>query len=285
MAERTIQNISDTARWVAVYRAMETDRSDAHFRDPYARMLAGERGQIIVDRMKGADRSAWAMIVRTAVFDEITLRLVNEKKVDTVLNLAAGLDTRPYRLQLPASLRWIDVDLPGILEYKSEKLQGVQPVCKYETVKMDLADARTRREFFEKINRESRQVLVITEGLLIYLTREQVISLAKDLAAQPTFRWWVIDIVSPVLLKLFKKWFSKTLDEAGVTMKFAPKEGPEFFQPHGWRMVEFRRSQDEALRLNREMPNAWLWKMLGVVMSKKTKEGFRNVGVVLMERT
>lgn len=40
-----IENISDTALWVAYYRAMETERPDAHFHDPYARMLAGERGK------------------------------------------------------------------------------------------------------------------------------------------------------------------------------------------------------------------------------------------------
>jgi O-methyltransferase involved in polyketide biosynthesis len=31
-----IRNISDTARWMAVYRARETERPDAHFRDPFA---------------------------------------------------------------------------------------------------------------------------------------------------------------------------------------------------------------------------------------------------------
>ena len=39
-----IDNISDTARWVAVYRAQETARPDAIFRDPFAERLAGERG-------------------------------------------------------------------------------------------------------------------------------------------------------------------------------------------------------------------------------------------------
>ena len=284
MADRPIEHISDTARWVAVYRAMETDRPDAHFKDPYARMLAGERGQIIVDKIKGGKRSAWAMIVRTAVFDEIILGLVNENKIDTVLNLAAGLDTRAYRLPVPASLRWIDADLPDILDYKAEKLQDAKPVCNYQTVKIDLADETKRMEFFQRIGSESRNALVVTEGLLVYLTSQQVASLAKDLAQQPSFRWWLLDLASPVLLALLKKWYSKTMEQGGVTMKFAPEEGPEFFRPHGWKVAEFRRTQEEARRLHREMPGSWLWKLLGVFMPKKTKEGFRNVGQVLLER-
>ena len=48
----SIETISDTALWVATYRAMESERPDAIFRDPFARRLAGSRGQAIVDLMK-----------------------------------------------------------------------------------------------------------------------------------------------------------------------------------------------------------------------------------------
>src|SRR5690348_12219191 len=113
-----IENISDTARWVAVYRAMETARPDAIFRDPYAARLAGQKGEAIVDNMKRGRGMAWAMIVRTAVFDEMIVDRIKNGGVDTVLNLAAGLDARAWRMRLPQTVRWIDVDLPEILEYK-----------------------------------------------------------------------------------------------------------------------------------------------------------------------
>ena len=104
MAEpNPIRNVSDTALWVAVYRAMETERSDALFSDPYARRLAGERGQAIVDAMPRGKSMSWPMVVRTAVMDEIIMRCV-QQGARTVLNLAAGLDARPYRLPLPPTL-------------------------------------------------------------------------------------------------------------------------------------------------------------------------------------
>ena len=58
-----IRNVSDTAKWVAEYRAMETDRPDAIFRDPYARRLAGVEGARIVDSLKQGRALAWPMIV------------------------------------------------------------------------------------------------------------------------------------------------------------------------------------------------------------------------------
>src|SRR5437588_844879 len=110
-----VSHVSDTARWVAMYRAMESERRDALFHDRWARKLAGPEGEAILNAIPKGRQSAWPMIVRTQVMDELLLRTIAEKKVDTVLNLASGLDTRPYRLSLPASLRWIEVDFPDVL--------------------------------------------------------------------------------------------------------------------------------------------------------------------------
>ena len=74
---------------------------------------------------------SWAMIVRTAVLDEIIMQHV-PGGVDLVVNLAAGLDARPWRLALPTTLRWVDVDLPDILRYKTGTLRDAAPVCRYE---------------------------------------------------------------------------------------------------------------------------------------------------------
>src|SRR6185503_12823901 len=160
----TIEHISDTARWVAVYRAMETQRRDAIFRDPFASRLAGDKGEAIVDAMKNGRTMAWAMIVRTAVMDEIILERVRNGGADLVLNLAAGLDARAWRMPLPRTLRWVDVDLPEILEYKTTLLRNETPVCRYEGVPLDLRDAAKRRALFSQLSGEAKRVLVVTEG-------------------------------------------------------------------------------------------------------------------------
>src|SRR3954465_1216985 len=193
-----IENVSDTARWVAVYRAMETDRPDALFRDPFAARLAGEKGNAIVDSMKRGRDMAWAMIVRTAVFDEIIRERLSNGNVDQIVNLAAGLDARPGRMKgLPKSLRWIDVDLPGILDHKLAIMRDETPLCSYDAVRVDLRDAARRSALFSQLGAASRRTLVVTEGLLVYLTAEQVGALASDLHQPPAFQWWVINIAHP----------------------------------------------------------------------------------------
>jgi methyltransferase (TIGR00027 family) len=280
-----IENVSDTARWVAVYRAMESERPDAHFRDPFARLLAGEKGDAIVDGMKDGRTMAWAMIVRTQVFDEIIMREISNESVDTVLNLAAGLDARPWRLALPASLRWVDVDLPGILRYKLETMKDAKPKCVYEAVETDLTDADARRALFARIGAQSRRTLVVSEGLLIYLSEADVGALAADLHASPSFTRWVIDLASPRLLKMMAKSWGKQVAAANAPFKFAPASGTSFFREFGWKEHTYFSTMTEAERLHREMKFMWFWKLVGRLYPARMREQFRRMsGIVLMER-
>src|SRR5689334_20330857 len=169
-----VTNVSDTARWVALYRAMETERPDALFKDPYARKLAGAEGEEIVNTIKHGRTMAWAMITRTFVFDEIILKAIKDDRVDLIVNLAAGLDARPWRLNLPPTLQWVDVDLPGILQHKTDTMAGVPTKCRYEAIHADLTDAGVRQALFEQLGARSSNALVVTEGLLIYLSPEEV---------------------------------------------------------------------------------------------------------------
>jgi methyltransferase (TIGR00027 family) len=280
-----IENISDTARWVAVYRAMETERRDAIFRDPFAARLAGEKGAAIVDNMKRGRGMAWAMIVRTAVFDEIILERVRNGNVDVVLNLAAGLDARPWRLPLPPTLRWIDVDLPGILNYKTETLKNEKPVCRYEAVTLDLRDVARRQALFSQIDAESQRVLVLSEGLLVYLTPDDVGTLARDLHSARHFQWWTIDLASPGLLQMMTKMWGQNVSAGNAPFQFAPAESTKFFEPFGWTEREYHQAMEDARRLKREMSMMWLWRFLSIFASAKRKEEFKRFsGIVLMER-
>lgn len=279
-----IRNVSDTARWVAFYRAMESERPDAIFRDPFARRLAGERGEAIVRALPKGEQMAWPMIVRTAVMDEIILRVVKEG-ADCVVNLAAGLDARPWRLPLPSELMWVDVDHPEMIESKLEKLATERPVCRYEGVRLDLSERGPRQALFARLGAACHRALVLTEGLLVYLPAESVSELAGDLHAQPHFQFWLMDLASPGLLKMLEKSFGKTLREGNAPFRFGPAENTEFFRPYGWREIEWRSQFHEGLRLKRVFPMAGFWNFIGRFMGKKRRaEMLRFSGIALLER-
>ncbi len=280
-----IKHVSDTARWMAFYRAMESERPNAHFRDPYARHLAGERGKAIAYMLPWGISNAWSLIVRTCIFDEIIMKTVENHAVDTVLNLAAGFDTRPYRLSLPTSLRWIEVDLPDILAEKEKKLANECPRCCLTRVPLDLADVEARRALFSRLARDTGQALVVTEGLLTYLTAEQVTALACDLRTQAPFRWWLIDLVAPFVLSLYNIWWDSELRHGNASWQFAPEEGAHFFSRVGWHAAEFRSTMEEAARLNRDMLFGPLWRLMIRYSGKAVQETYRKMsGSLLLER-
>src|SRR5450432_1729282 len=113
MADPLIRDVSDTSFWIAHHRAVETRRPDALFRDSLAARLSGERGAKIATGMPAVRMTGWTVVMRTCLIDDyITCAVRNG--VDIVLNIGAGLDTRPYRMALPASLEWIEADFARI---------------------------------------------------------------------------------------------------------------------------------------------------------------------------
>jgi len=245
-----LRDISDTALWVAAYRAEESERPDALFRDPHARRLAGERGFRILDAMPRGRKTAWPMVARTVILDRIVRDRI-ASGCDLVLNLAAGLDARPYRMELPADLVWVEVDLPGMIRHKSAVLAGERPACRLERIGADLADPAARRAALVDAARLGRRALILTEGLLVYLAGDDVAALAGDLATAESFRWWATDLASPALLRMLQRSWGKQVGEAGAPFRFAPEEGWDFFAPHGWRCLETVGQFHAAGRLGR----------------------------------
>jgi methyltransferase (TIGR00027 family) len=246
----TVRGISDTARWVAYFRALETRRPDALFRDPYAERLAGAHGFNIANTLPDGNKHEWAWVARTYLFDQFLSRAIQEG-ADLVLNLAAGLDARPYRMNLPATLQWVEVDLPDIVSYKEEILRNEKPRCRLERVSLDLSDVPARRKLFADLDARATKIVVASEGLLIYFTAEEVASLAKDLAAGTHFQSWIIDLASPGQLRLMQRTTGKQLSEAGAAFKFGPPEGANFFTPQGWEPKEVQGMLKTAAQFKR----------------------------------
>jgi methyltransferase (TIGR00027 family) len=246
--DRIFRDVSDTAIWMAHYRARETARPDALFRDPLASRFLEARGAQIATTLKKQDRNAWAYVTRELLFDDFVTREV-AAGADLVLNLAAGLDTRPYRMQLPPSLRWVEVDLPPLMEWKAKVLSDATPACQLERVSLDLSDASARRELFARLGAQAKRVVVLTQGLLIYLGDEGVAALASDLKSQVPFVRWVTDIASPGLRDMMNKEVGKHLAAAAAPLKFAPSNGPRFLEAHGWRVLEVKSMLANAPRL------------------------------------
>jgi methyltransferase (TIGR00027 family) len=273
-----IDHVADTALWVAHYRALESQRPDALFHDRLAGMLVGERGPAIAAALDRAFRYIhWSVVMRTSIIDRLVRELVGEG-VDTVVNLGAGLDTRPYRLGLPASLRWVEVDYPSVIAHKENALRAETPGVKLERIALDLSDVGARDALFARLGGESRKALILTEGVIPYLTEDQVASLAASLHAQGSFRFWIAEYFAPQMYRHFRSR-ERTAHLRNAPFRFFPTEWFAFFRAHGWAPREVAYLAEESMRVGRPMPlPLWARLMLKIAPADKVEAHRRLAG-------
>lgn len=280
----TIHHVTDTALWVAHYRAEETERPDALFRDPWAKALVGERGRKIAEFMKSSSGlTRWSVPMRTYVIDSYIEKLVAQG-VDVILNLGAGLDTRPYRLHLPDSLLWIEVDYPQMIDHKEAILSEEKPQCRLEKVRLDLAQRALRRDFLSQACARGKKILVLTEGVIPYLSEAQVGELAEDLRAERNVRFWITEYFSPQTYEHLRgRLRSSQMRKAPFL--FFPEDWFGFFKSSGWKPQEVKYLVEESVRIGRKVPTPWWAFFLIPFMSKAKREGFRKaMAYVLWEK-
>jgi len=270
-----VENVSDTAFWVAHYRGLETARPDALFKDPLAQRLAGAHGEAIARAIPGSVMTGWIVSIRTVIIDDF-LRTAIGQGVDLILNLGAGLDTRPYRLDFIDKVTWVEVDYPDMIAYKEKQLAGETPRCRLERVKLDLADVATREKFLAEMSARSQNILVLTEGVLPYLENDAVAALADDLRAQKNIRFWIADYMAPQVQR-FRRRMSRT-HLRNAAFKFAPGDWFEFFGSRGWQSIDMRYYVEEANKLKRPiklpLPYRLMMSVRWIFATREQRENF-----------
>ena len=275
-----IRDVSDTAIWVAHYRAEESRRPDALFRDPLAALLSGERGATIARTMGTMGRyTGWTLVMRTLIIDEFIRQGIGNG-VDAVVNIGAGLDTRPYRLELPASLLWVEADFPHMIQYKANLLREHAPRCALQRVGVDLSDGAARRDFLAGVASQARRVLVLTEGVVPYLTQAQVGELADELKAQPRFCGWILEYFSTQVYPYLKQR-TRSGVMRNAPFQFFPDDWDGFFLQHGWRRDTIQYFMDIGQRHHRMMPIPW-WARLLVRLSNEAARQRMRTGMGYM---
>jgi len=250
-----VNGIPLTAIWAAQFRARESTRNPAVIQDPFAAQLSDIRHGRVETSLPFTRAQQIATATRARIIDRLLTRHLNTTHTSMVLNLGAGLDARPWRLPLPASLNWVEVDYPSVIAYKNKHLAAESASCVVTRVGLDLADVEARRRLFAELAGRASDVLVISEGLLMYLLPESAGSLALDLARHYQFQHWIADVAPAALVDNLNRQKRARLREAGVRFRFAPRSAPRFFKSHNWIPAAVRILPATRQRLMRPVPH------------------------------
>lgn len=249
-----------TAHWIAAARARETARPDALFHDPFAAVLAGSRGEAVLAASESASGGENAFLpIRTRFFDDLLIG--GADRLDQVVLLGAGFDTRAIRLPLPPSLRWFEIDAAELLAEKEAALTalGATDHAPRVTVAADLAGDWPSALLAAGFAAGSRTAW-IAEGLLFYLSPEAVGRLlagARSLSAAGSL--FAADVSGSGLLAVpMMEPALRARAAAGLPPPFTTDEPRGLLTRAGWQRVELPDLRQIARSYDRPLePPEW----------------------------
>ncbi|OLZ62599.1 methyltransferase [Streptomyces sp. IMTB 2501] len=233
-----MEAVSHTSQWTAAARALETERDDRLFSDPFARALASDTGFDLLDKYGGGGLAEFVAI-RTKYLDDAITSHVLEGGIRQVVLVAAGMDARAFRLRWPQDAVVYEVDHAALFEVKEGRLaeRHAKPAVDRRIVGVDLTQPWTpklREAGFDP----AKPTLWVTEALLFFLTDEQVRGLLDHLsAASAPGSWLALDVLSEALLRnVGTRFFLNSLKADGIPWLFGTDDPETYFAASGWKV-------------------------------------------------
>lgn len=249
--DQSRSRVSSTALLIAFARHLESERSkdDRLFSDPYAKALAGELGKSSIS-LSGESEEDWgskkkeaflkAISTRTRAIDDYVLDTIQRQGIRQVIVLGAGLDTRPWRLDinLPkddngGKVNYFEVDFPEVFAYKLSTLQemGACPnsAINYRNVVADLSLADTWPTLLRDAGFDSAcPTLWLMEGFCNYLTESELVKLMSTVFE-----------LSAARSRLISTFLTPQSTHVSLKLhRFFPENPLEFMQQFGWQGLQ-----------------------------------------------
>ncbi len=229
--------LAATAYWTAAVRAQESQRPDGLFHDPWAGALAGSPGQAWISERTPA--SVLPIVLRTRFFDDFLQQMTADQGIRQVVLLAAGLDTRGFRLPWPQGTRLFELEQEDVLAHKEEILKAAQatPTCWRAAVAVDLTDTWEAALTAAGFDARSPAVWLL-EGFLFYLSTPDLTRLlARVLGFAAPGSAIGLDIINSLTLTspLTQKWVQMQAD-AGAPWIGSLDDPETLLTHHGWQV-------------------------------------------------
>ncbi|GGT64803.1 class I SAM-dependent methyltransferase [Streptomyces purpureus] len=256
----SLDAVERTALLTAALRAAETRRPDSLYQDPYAAALAGDIGPELLAEVRAAtfppgqtrtlpstpDYNA----IRTRFFDDYLQQAAADPTTTQIVLAPAGMDSRAYRFDWPARIRFFEVDRPAVLAYKDERLAttDARPRADHRKVAVDLTSPDWEADLQQAGYDPTVPATWLLEGLLYYIPEADTHRILERVAAisAPGSRI-AADIVNTAaltlphmrgLLDVFAGW--------GCPWLFGTDEPEALFSTYGYSVRALQPGEDGA---------------------------------------
>ncbi len=179
------------------------------FKDPYAEAAIGTL-EYDYSRLKIQNKTQVLLAMRAGIIDDFTKSFIGENPSCLILHLGCGLDARFMRLGLHVGM-WYDLDFPAVIDIKKQ-LYGETDSYKY------IASSVTDLRWLDGIETVDNEVLVIAEGLFMYLSENEIKALLDALKSKFKSYTIIFDAYSKLTAKSSKN--HPSLKKTGAIIKW-----------------------------------------------------------------
>lgn len=209
-----INGVPETMLQTMYARAKETKKKNAVIQDDKAVEIVESLDYDFALADKDAAMGS-GVIARTIMLDKMVADYLKTHSDAIVVNIACGLDTRCYR-NAGKYKRWYNIDLPDTIAVRTRFMEEQGPVIyQYAESAMDEAWA-------EKIEYNGEPVLVVIEGLTMYLTEEDVVKIFQIIDKKFNKATVLVEIMNPFIVKNIKE---KSIDQSEAKFTWGVKNG------------------------------------------------------------
>ncbi|BAJ25916.1 MULTISPECIES: SAM-dependent methyltransferase [Kitasatospora] len=254
----SLDAVERTALLTAALRAAETRRPDRLYEDPYADALAGDIGPELLAQVRAATFPADGErtlpstpdynAIRTRFFDDYLKEAAADPATTQIVLAPAGMDSRAYRTDWPARVRWFEVDRPAVLAYKQQRLGAVQARTDHRKVAVDLTSPDWEQDLQNAGYDPSAPSTWLLEGLLYYIPEADTHRILQRVAAisAPGSRI-AADIVNADALTLaHMRGLLDVFESWGCPWLFGTNEPEALFDQYGYTTRALQPGEDGA---------------------------------------
>jgi methyltransferase (TIGR00027 family) len=190
------------------------------------------------------------VVIRTKFFDDFLLHALAEYPIRQVVILAAGMDTRGFRLALPAQTRLFELDQPELLAQKDELLSSADasPACLRRTVGIDFIKEHWPEALLRSGFKPRQPTVWLIEGLLPYLSESAIPHLLNIVTAlsAPDSQLGFTAINREMLTSASTQLWVKSMEDAGVPWLSGMDDPEALLAKRGWVATVVQPGEDSA---------------------------------------
>jgi len=239
MSESKEIEVSFTAKVMAAGRAIETQRPDALFSDPFAEKLAGKEAiEATIPRLEEYEKQGRPFTaVRTRFFDDFLNKY--SQNIRQIVLLGSGMDTRAFRLNWQPGTTVYEIDKADVMHYKEYVLKGIIPNCNRHSICADFKESLWCQLLLEKGYQPSLPSIWLLEGFLYYLNQTHVDNLLTNLKnLSVAGSYFGADVMNTVV--------SNGSDEWAKYWQSSCDDPESFFAAYGWKASAIQPGEEGA---------------------------------------